>query len=614
MSETLYRYYEEELVGFRQQARDFSQRYPAAAGRLRLDASQSADPHVERLIQSFSFLNARIRKKLDDDFPELTDALLSILYPHYLAPIPSMTTVQLVGEASNLQVNGQTVPRHSVLHTQALNGISCRFRTAYPVDLWPVEVADARLLSAPFPKHIELPSGAVAALTLKLNSTGGKRFDDLTLDNLRLHLDGESPLVASLYEMIFNQVVQVEFRSVDDPKRKRLLLTPQECIKAVGFASDEAILPYPKNSFVGYQLLTELFTFPEKFSYFDLGGFKQVAKSGLGRQIEVTFFLSSLDERLEQQVDLNTFKLGCTPVVNLFERICEPIQLSYKKYKYKLTPDVHHQNGMEVYSIDSVKSADPHAEQDYRPFYSFHRPMHAEESSAFWYSSRSESLALDDQGTDVHLHLVNPDFDPHVPAEAALSVVATCTNRDLPVQLQFDQQKVKFELEAAIPLREINCLRHPSTPLRAPMRRKAHWQLISHLTLNHLSISESDDGLQSLQQMLRLYDFSDPNSSSKLTAINRQMVEGLIEVSSQRVTRRVGDGNDSSFCRGLQITINLDEEKYIGVGSYLFSSIMRHFLAKYASINSFVEVVATTKQREEPLKHWAPLIGEEHLV
>ena len=193
MSDTLYRYYEDELASFQQESREFAERYPSAAGRLQIDQGQTADPHVERLIQSFSFLNARIRKKLDDDFPELTDALLSILYPHFMAPIPAMTTLQFHGEPANLQATGMAIDRHSALHTQPVHGLPCKFRTCYPVELWPVEIENAQLVSAPFADDLDLPINAMAALKLQIKCTGGMRFEDLSLEKLRLHIDGDSP-------------------------------------------------------------------------------------------------------------------------------------------------------------------------------------------------------------------------------------------------------------------------------------------------------------------------------------------------------------------------------------------------------------------------------------
>lgn len=613
MSDTLFRYYEEELTGFRQRGREFGEAYPSAAGRLRLDRSQHADPHVERLIQSFSFMNARIRKKLDDDFPELTDALLSILYPHYIAPTPSMATVQFKPEPANLPPSGATITRHSNIRTQAFGGVPCRYRTSYPVELWPVEITKAKMVTAPFPDTMQPPADANGAISLTLNVTGGHVFNSLALKNLRIHFDGESQFVAQLYEIIFNQCVSVEFRSTLDPSNS-FSLAPEACIAPVGFSSSEAIVPYPKNSFVGYQLLTELFTFPEKFAYADLSGFQEVAARHMGNQIEVTFFISNAPARMASAIDQNAFKLGCTPVVNLFERICEPIQLSQKKVRYRVTPDVHHPDAYEVYSVDSVRSADPHNERVYHPFYSFQKPVSGEGSDAFWYGSRKESLRPRDDGTDVFLHFVDPNFDPRVPAEAALTVFATCTNRDMPVHLQAGREKLRFQLEAAIPVKSIECLHYPTAPLRASLGRKAQWQLISHLSLNHLSISDSEHALDSLKQILRLYDFSDRNSDSQRSATNRQMIEGINSISSRRVTRRIGSPADSAFCRGLQLEMNLDEEKYIGIGAFLFASVMRHFFGKYASINSFAELVATTQQREQPLRHWAPVTGEEQVV
>lgn len=613
MSDTLYRYYEEELTGFRQRGREFSETYPSAAGQLRLDRSQNADPHVERLIQSFAFMNARIRKKLDDDFPELTDALLSIVYPHYIAPIPSMATIQFTPETANLQATGLTIPRHSSLRSHSVKGVDCRFRTCYPVELWPVEITKAQLFTAPFPDHLQLPENANAAVTLKLRAMGSDTFSSLSLDKLRIHFDGDSQFVAKLYELIFNQTVQVEFRSVQD-RSNVLMLDPEDCILPVGFDANDAILPYPKNSFVGYQLLTEMFTFPEKFAYADLSGFDQVASSSMGNEIEVTFFVKEAPDRMEAELNLDAFKLGCAPVVNLFERICEPIQLSHKKVRYRVTPDVHHQDGFEVYSVDAVKSADPHNQRNYHPFYSFRKPVQGHGSDAFWYSSRKQSSTPGDDGTDVFLHLVDPEFDPHVPAEAALTVNATCTNRDLPLYLQAGKKKLDFELEAAIPLKSISCLHFPTAPLRTPLGGKAQWQLVSHLTLNHLSIVNSEDALDALKQMLRLYDFSDRNSGSKVAAVNRQMVEGVTGISSTRVTRRLGTSSDSAFCRGMQVELQLDEDKYIGVGAFLFASVMRHFFTKYASINSFVELVATTQQREQPMRHWNPIVGGEQVL
>src|SRR6266567_1923120 len=199
MSEALFPYYERELLFIRQLAQEFARQYPAAAGRLMLEANRSADPHVERLVEAFALLAARVHHKLDDEFPELTEALLGVLYPHYLAPVPSMGVVQLVPDAGQSALRqGFLVDRHSRLRTQPVNDLPCRFRTAYPVTLWPLAVTEARLQGPPFPAGLHPPPRAAALLRLRLECLGGAKFADLALDRLRLFLHGEGPLVANL--------------------------------------------------------------------------------------------------------------------------------------------------------------------------------------------------------------------------------------------------------------------------------------------------------------------------------------------------------------------------------------------------------------------------------
>ena len=621
MSDTLYRYYERELLHIRQMAQEFAEQYPAAAGRLLLEPNRSVDPHVERLIEGFAFLTARVQQKLDDDFPELTDALLSVLYPHYLAPIPSMAVVQFELDPANAQPGGLTIPRGSQLHTPPVDGVACRFRTSYPVALWPVALTEARLQSPPFPPGWQPPPKTAAALRLTFECQGQMRFSDLDLDWLRLHLFGDNPLVASLYELIFNNTLQVAFRSLDsDSRQAPLVLRPQECLRQVGFDRDEGLLPYPSQSFLGYRLLTEFFAFPAKFHFVDLAGWRRAAGADFGRRLEVVLFLDRTLPNLEQEVNASTFRLGATPIVNLFQQTAEPIPLTHTRTEYRVVPEVHHQPEMEVYSIDEVTAADPRSTTEFRPFYSFRHDSSWNPDRgdrAFWYGSRRPSPLDGDRGTEVYLHLVDLDFDPRLPADAVIVARTTCTNRDLPIKLRQAGEALAFELEAAVPLRGIRCLRTPTVPLRPPLGRNGHWRLISHLSLNHLSLS-GDEGRSALQEMLRLYDFSDPEAGQQLAAVNRQLIEGILSVESRRTVGRVpgstADAVAGGFCRGLEVTVELDEQKYVGTGTFLFASVLERFLGLYASLNSFTQLVARTHQGEGCLKRWAPRSGDLQLA
>lgn len=615
MSQTLYHHYERELLFIRQLSQDFARQYPAAASQLLLEPNRSADPHVERMIESFAFLTAQIQTKLDDEFPELTDSLLSVLYPHYLAPIPSMAIVQFELDPANAQPEGVRIDRHTQLHTQKVDGVACQFRTCYPVTMWPLRVTDAQLQSPPFPAHLTAPPHTAAVLRLQLECQGDMTLGELELDQLRMYLAGDNQLIANLYELIFNNVLRVEYRKPDDDADP-IVLEPEEALRQVGFEADEGLLPYPKQSFLGYRLLTEYFAFPAKFRFVDLAGWQQLRGRNWGQRVEVVLYLDRTITALEQELVPQNFRLGCTPIVNLFRQTAEPIPLTQAHFEYRVSPDVHRQQQTEVYSIDEVLSADRQKTKPYRPFYSFrHQNSWSARTGedAYWYASRRPSLQADDRATDVFLHLVDLDFEPRLPAESVLVVRTTCTNRDWPIKLQQAGDALMFQIESAVPVKAIRCLHSPTAPLRPPLRRNAQWRLISHLLLNHLSLTDDDEGLEALKEMLRLYDFSDVEAGQQRAAVNHNLVEGITGLSSQRVVGRVGGATAGGFCRGVEITLELDEQKYLGTGAFLFACILERFFGLYATVNSFTQLVARTKQGDGILRRWRPRAGETPL-
>jgi type VI secretion system protein ImpG len=273
MSDELLPYYDRELAFVRRLGAEFAEAHPKIAGRLRLSADTAEDPHVERLIEAFAYLNARLRHKLDDDFPELSDAMLSVLYPHYLAPIPSLAIVQFVLDRSQGELTaGYGIPQETVLETEPIDGHPCRFRTCYPVTLWPVELREARLAARPFAAPVT-PFSASAAAVLRIQLqclSNDVTFAALTMDRLRCYLKGQSQHVYALYELLFNNVVGIALAA--SPQDPQPVLLGPESIEPVGFERDQGLLPYTPRTFVGYRLLTEYFSFPEKFLFFDLAG------------------------------------------------------------------------------------------------------------------------------------------------------------------------------------------------------------------------------------------------------------------------------------------------------------------------------------------------------
>ncbi len=618
MSASLYPYYERELLFIRQFAQEFAKQYPATANRLLLEPGASSDPHTERLIESFALLTARVHHKLDDEFPELTDALLTVLYPHYLSPIPSMAIVEFVVDAARAGLpDGFRLERNSLLRTNPVNDLPCKYRTSYPVTLWPVVLTNAAMLVPPFPAGYQPPPRTAAALSLQFEVQAGMRLADLSLDRLRFYLAGDNQIVAGLYELIFNNTMSVVFRSLDFPAGAiTVSLPPEECLFQVGFERDEGMLPYPHQSFLGYRLLTEFFTFPNKFYFVDLGGFQEAAQAGMGSRFEVVLFLNRRQPGLEQGVDAQTFRLGCTPAVNLFEQIAEPIRLTQARFEYRVVPDVAHPLGMEVYSVDSVTSIDPESNRtsEYQPFYSFRHAQNEDALQTFWYAPRKPSARENDRGTDVDLHLVDLGFNPRLPAETTLIVRTTCSNRNLPAILQRAGEQLAFEVDTAAPLARVRCPRPPTLPL-APLRgRGAHWRLISHLSLNHLSLSDPHEARAALQEILRLYDFSAGETGTQLASVTRLLIEGIQSVSSRRVVERTSGGASSGFAHGVEVSIEFDEQKYVGTGVFLFASVLERFLALYASVNSFTQLIAKTTQSQRYFKKWPPRAGEQQML
>ena len=623
MRDELLGYYERELIFLRQMGAEFAEKYPKIAGRLLLEPDKCEDPHVERMIEAFAFLAGRVHLKLDDELPEVTEAFLNVLYPHYLAPIPSMSIARfaLDPEQGKLTTAYQ-IERGRILYSRPIQGTPCRFRTAYPVSLWPIEVETAvcesldPVSSRGKWENAEIRLGLSCINETKLRELRAGQDEKAPLiDRLRFYLSGEPQLVYPLYEMIFNNVTQVELR----PKASRKgggknlpasIKLPASSLKTVGFESDEGLLGYTARSFLGYRLLTEYFAFPDKFLFFDVTGLEQAARAGFGDRFEIILHLRDVSPP-RAPVSAETFRLGCAPIVNLFSKIAEPIDLTQEQHEYRVIPDIHQQMATEIYSIDSVMSVGPYMEKAraFQPFYSFGHSNEREQASSFWYATRRPSLRKDDLGTDVFLSLVDLGFNPRVPAVETITAHTTCTNRDLPSRLPFGSKEGDFEVEGAGPLARVRCLRKPTDTFRPPLRRGAHWRLISHLALNHLSLVESQQNgaPEALREILMLYDFLD-------SAATRKQIQGIERVISRRVVRQTGSRIGTGFVRGIETTIEFDEEQYVGSGVFLFAAVLERFLGLYTSVNSFNQLVATSKQREGELKRWTPRAGDQILL
>src|SRR5438270_2188873 len=614
MREELLAYYERELTFLRQMGAEFAGKYPKIASRLQLEPDRCEDPHTERLLEAFAFLSARVHLKVDDEFPEITTALLDILYPHYLRPLPSMSVVELHLDPEQGKLStGLTVPRGSTLYSRAqLDGTSCKFRTCYENVLWPLTVAEAQWQTPDRLKPPVKAADAVGAIRILIRCLPDVLFSKLGLQSLRFYLNGESNLVHTLYELLCNNCLEILVR---DPAAKRgspsFSLMPQN-LSPVGFAENESILPYPRRSFSGYRLLQEYFTFPEKFFFFDLGGLDKLSASGFKNPVELIFLMSRFEkgdrqQMLEVGLSPSTFRLNCTPIVNLFAQPAEPILLEQTKPEYHVKPDVRRAFTTEVFSIDRVVSSNPHSPEvvTYEPFYAFRHSIGREKKQTFWHATRRASPVRDDGRTDVYISLVDVSGRYVKPDADTLTLGTTCTNSNLPSRLPFGTESGDFELEGVSAVRKIVALRKPTATLRPPTGKGALWRLISHLSLNYLSLVE--EGKEAFQQILQLYNFSD-------SVHLQSQIGGIANMNSSPHFARVVSDLGVTSARGTRVQLQLDEEQFVGGGVYLFASVIEHFLGMYVSMNSFSQLVASTVQRKEVLREWPPRAGRSILL
>ncbi len=615
MDDKLLNYYENELTFIRKMGVEFANKHPDLAKMLLLERDRCSDPHTERLIEAFAFISGRIHKKIDDDFPEITESFFSILYPHYINPIPSMSVVKFNPSLKDISETGYEIEKKTVLYSEPVGGNPCQFTTCYPVTLFPLEVVSAELGE---PK--KLVEGAVQSIVIRLRTHDNLEFSQIDCGKLRFFLNGSDQQVFHLYELLFNNVCRVECESTNQQGESEVVsLTPDD-IGPVGFNTEEYILPYSSRSFPGYISLFEYFCFPHKFLFFDLNGLNKTKGLGFNNDtLDICIYLKT-EAKSSLVVDKDTFCLYATPVVNLFKRTAENIRIEHLKNEYRVIPDIRRQDATEVYSVDRVSASSSSnfgKGVEYKPFYSLkHHLGDEDETKAYWHIHRRESGRKGDDGTEVYLSFTDLDFDNVSPESEKLLIHTTCTNRDLPARLPFtaekngkrresDNEDYKkrgvFSMEIAAPVEYTKCLMQPTRVRRPALGGKLQWRLISHLSLNYLSIVQG--GEEALKEILSLYDFDNSQST-------KRQISGIVSLKSEYVTKRIGQ----SFCRGVRVTLECDENKFGSRGFFLFASILERFLGQYVSVNSFSQLAVKAKNNDEVLKEWSHRSGNRVLL
>ncbi|KQP22431.1 type VI secretion system baseplate subunit TssF [Pseudorhodoferax sp. Leaf267] len=630
MDPRLLRLYSDELTHLREVGGEFAHAFPKIASRLSMEGMEVTDPYVERLMEGFAFMAAHVQLKIEAEQPRLIAQLLEASYPNFLAPVPSMMVARFDVDVLDPNLTrGHVVPRGSAITSELARGqdTHCEFRTAHAVTLWPIELVAVQYFThAPDLPLGRLPQaqGTQGGLRIRLRTGGGLGFHQLGLDRLAFYLSAPDEVALRLHELLHGACTGTLVST--GPGGALPAWRGPGSLQPLGFAADEALLPESLRAFSGYRLLQEAAAMPQRLLFFEIGDLATRLAQVSGDEVELIVLLRRGDAPLEALVDRNSLALHCTPAINLFRKRLDRIQLGAGAWEYHVVPDRTRPMDFEVHSLETVTGYGNGAvgQQRFEPLYATQQGASSADAApahGFYTVRREPRLRSQRQmtqgarssyiGEEVYLALVDPRHAPYREDIRQLSVAAWVSNRDLPMLLPHGadlQQTPVWRLDAAGPVRRVDALRGPTRPVTRRPVGELGWQLVSHLSLNHLSLVSASpaDAAAALRTTLLLY--APPEDA----AWARQ-VAGVQSLQVNPIVRRLPFKGPMSFGSGIEIVLELDELAYQGTSAFLFASVLERFFARHAAINAFTQLVLRTPQRGE-LMRWAPRIGLRETV
>lgn len=624
MDPRLLEYYNRELLFMREMGAEFAHNYPRIAARLGVDGIECADPYVERLLEGVAWLAARVQLKIDARHPEFTQHLMEMVYPQFLSPMPSCALAEFVPDLKdNALEAGLKIPAGSSLRTQVARGerTACEFRTTQDVTLWPLSVTEARYISgsgALATQGIAVDSRVRAAIRLRFKVSAGIKLRSLPLDELTFYLKGTPDLSSKLLEQVLANCVGFWTRSLQPGAGVHF--RSAKSVQQVGLDDEDALLPNTKLAFQGYRLLREYFAFPERFLYFRLRDLLEAVKTFEGDEFEIYIGLDRIQSSLENALDSSQFRLFTAPVINLFSKEVDRIHVTPFETEHHVLPDRNRPMDFEVFSIDKVKGIGASGENQVEigPFYAANHRNAVGNERAYYTVQRRQRLYSDRQsqsgsrasyiGTECFLSVVDTMNRQWTGDFRQLDVHALCTNRDLPIQISMGKGKTDFVLDGSAPIEAIRCIAGPTYPRPSPAFGDTAWRLISHLSLNYLSLADTNpqNGAELLREMLTLY------ADSNDVPMNRQ-IDGVSNIGHRPIVRRIPIKGPISYGRGLEIDVTMDDNAFEGTGILILGSVLERFFARYVSMNSFTQLRLHSQKRGE-VKQWPVRLGNRQIL
>jgi type VI secretion system protein ImpG len=636
MDPRLLRLYNEELAHLREVGGEFAREFPKIARRLSMDGLEVADPYVERLLEGFAFMAARIQLKLDAEYPQFIAHLLECVLPNFLAPVPSMMVARLHPDFANPGLaRGASVPRGTAVTSQTPRGQNtrCEFRTAHDVRLWPLELTQVQYFAhagdlplAQLPVARQVRGG----LRLRLKAHGGLSLSQLPLESLEFHVSAGGETGYRLHELIGSAAIgtlvwPLGAAAAPLPPAAVQFRESVSSVRLAGHSEREALLPETLRGFSAYRLLQEFAAMPQRFLFFELHQLAdRIARLSVS-EVDVVVLFSRAEPTLEALIDTSSVALYCTPAINLFAKRLDRITVDSSAHEFHAVPDRTRPMDFEVHGIESVTGygTGPVSTQAFVPMYAAFHDEPAEQPGYFSMKRVPRLLSQRQTqqgarsayvGSEVFLSLVQPDGEPYREDLRQLAVSAWVTNRDLPILLggtpngEPNQNQTAWALDGVGTVQTVECLRGPTRPLSRQAWGAHGWSLINHLTLNYLSIAGEDPqrAAAALRNLLALYG---PEGEPTW----RKQVEGVIAVRAHAVTRRLPQGGPLTFGSGVQVEVEIDELGFQGASAHLLGSVLDHVFARQAAINTFCETVVRSTTRGV-IGHWPPRVGEQALL
>jgi type VI secretion system protein ImpG len=622
MDPRLLEYYNAELAYLREMGAEFAEEFPKVAARLTMEGMEVSDPYVERLLEGFAFLTARLHLKVDTEFPKFTQSLLEIVYPDFLAPTPSMAMVEVqpdLGDASLAE--GPIMPKGSTLKAPLPRGETshCQFTSAHPVRLWPLQITQARYFKfAP-----DLPLGTLkvkdqirGGLRVKLTATAGLNFSQLACDELIFHIKASEETSLALYEAVLAKSLGAIVHW-DQNGAGRTVELGSGSVGSYGFEDEQSLLPFDRRSFQGYRLLREYFVFAQRFLFVRVTGLRKAFQQIRGNSCEIVFLTAGIDDKLESMVDQNSLSLFATPVANIFEQKADRILVKTEHHEGHVVVDKTRPLDFEVYRIMGLTGFSDQAEKvtSFAPFYGgHHESWQATSDSPHAYFTLRRTLRMPSQssrrkgarsgylGTEVYVSIVDENEAPFASEVHQLSADVLATNRDLPLLIPIGGL-AKLTLPPGVPLKAAQVVAGPTKPLARLVDGELSWRMLSHLTLNYESLfgNDGENASHFLRKILDLYVASSDTGG-------RRIADSVSALSAKPLVRRLPIAGPITFGRGLSIEMTVSEVSFAGAGAFLFGSVMERFFARHVTVNSFTQLTLLSDSRGEIAK-WPPRTG-----